>query len=236
MVGGVDWKGLRLLLTDRRLLIFGACIALFHLSNAAMLPLAAAQVTERTAAWANLIIAACIVVPQAVVTLSSPWIGWGAERWGRRPFLLLGWVALPIRAVLLALLPGSWLLIAGQSISGISAAVFGIMVPLIAADLTRERGHFNLCLGMLGLCVFGGAAASTTLAGWIADNAGDATAFLALAAAGAAGAILIATMMPETRRRQLPAHKPMRDSVSPGCLARAAGARPSPSAVTIACE
>ena len=206
---GIDWSGLRSLLTDRRLLIFGGCVVLFHLSNAAMLPLAAAQVTERTASWANLIIAACIVVPQAVVTLSSPWIGFGAERWGRRPFLLLGWTALPVRAMLLAFLPGSWLLIAGQSISGISAAVFGIMLPLVAADITRERGHFNLCLGMLGLCIFGGAAASTSLAGWIADSAGDATAFLALAAAGAAGAILIGTIMPETRRRETPAHRPL---------------------------
>ena len=196
---GIDWKGLRLLFTDRRLLIFGGCIALFHLSNAGMLPLAAGEVTKRTASWADLIIAACIVVPQVVVTVASPWIGSHAERWGRRPLLLLGWGALPVRAVMLAFLPGPWLLIGGQSISGISAAVFGVMMPLIAADLTRERGHFNLCLGVLGLCVFSGAAISTTMAGWLADNAGHLIAFMALAAAGAAGTLLIATAMPETR-------------------------------------
>ena len=42
-----DWKGLRKLFSDRRLLIFAVCILLFHLSNADMLPLAGAAVTMR---------------------------------------------------------------------------------------------------------------------------------------------------------------------------------------------
>lgn len=196
---GVDWRGLRTLFMDRRLILFGACVAMFHLSNAAMLPIAAAQVTERTAEYANLIIAACIMVPQAVVTLTSPWVGSRANQWGRRPLMLLGWGALPVRGLLLAFLPGPYLLIAGQSISGISAAVFGVMLPLVAADLTKRNGHFNLCLGALGLCVFGGAAVSTTLAGWIADEAGNRMAFLALAAIGLMGMLLIWLLMPETR-------------------------------------
>jgi MFS family permease len=196
---GVDWRGLQTLFMDRRLLLFGACVAMFHLSNAAMLPIAAAQVTERTAEYANLIIAGCIVVPQAVVTLISPWVGSRANRWGRRPLMLLGWGALPIRGLLLAFLPGPYLLMAAQSVSGISAAVFGVMLPLVAADLTKRNGHFNLCLGALGLCVFGGAAVSTTLAGWIGDEAGNRTAFLALAAIGLMGTLLIWLLMPETR-------------------------------------
>src|ERR1700754_3344271 len=36
----LDWPGLRLLVSDKRLLAFGLCVALYHLSNAAMLPLA----------------------------------------------------------------------------------------------------------------------------------------------------------------------------------------------------
>jgi MFS family permease len=194
----VDWKGVASLLADRRLLAFAGCAVLFHLSNAAMLPLAASEVTKRAGDYANLIIAACIVVPQAVVACSSPWIGRRANRWGRRPILLVGWSALAVRGLLLALLPGTWPLVAGQSVSGISAAVFGVMLPLVAADLTRVRGHFNLCIGVFGLCGAGGATLSTTMAGWIADNAGQTSAFLALAAAGLVGTLMIWTLMPET--------------------------------------
>jgi MFS family permease len=194
----LDWQGLGKLFRDRRLLIFGACVVLFHLSNAAMLPMAGAAVTMRAGNLGNLIIGACIVVPQAVVALASPWIGRRAAVSGRRPMLLLGWLALPVRGVLLAVLPGPYLLVGGQAVAGISAAVFGVMLPLIAADLTRGTSHFNLCLGVLGLAVCIGASLSTATAGWVADAAGVDAAFLGLALAGLAGSLLVWAAMPET--------------------------------------
>lgn len=194
-----DMPALKPLLTDRRMLIFMACAMLFHLSNAAMLPLAAAEVTKLAGSTANLIIAACIVVPQMTVALMSPWIGRAAMERGRRPMLLLGWAALPLRGLMLAVLPGPYLLVAGQAVSGVSAAVFGVMLPLIAADLTRGMGRFNLCMGLFGVAVSAGAAMSTTLGGWIAESAGANIAFFALSFAGAAGTFLVWRAMPETR-------------------------------------
>ena len=90
-------------LPDRPLVAFAACIAGFHLANAAMLPLVASEVTRAAGSHANLVIAACIVVPQVIVALASPLVGRGAEAWGRRPVLLLGFLALPLRGALLAL-------------------------------------------------------------------------------------------------------------------------------------
>jgi MFS family permease len=195
----LDWPGLRKLFSDRRLLVFAVCVGLFHLSNAAMLPLAGAAVTMRAGQYANLIIAACILVPQAIVALLSPWVGRQASVIGRRPLLLLGWASLPLRGLLLAVLPGPWLLVAGQAMSGISAAVFGVMLPLLAADLTRGTSHFNLCLGSLGLAMYLGAALSTTLGGWIADAASLQLAFGALGSVGLQGTLAIWWAMPETR-------------------------------------
>jgi MFS family permease len=195
----LDWAAVRELVTDRRLLIFGGCVGLFHLSNAAMLPIAAGEVTKSAGYLADIIIAASIVVPQGVTALLSPWAGRSAQEYGRRGVLLIGWAALPVRGVLLALLPGAWTLIGLQAISGLSAAVFGVMMPLIAADLTRTNGHFNLCMGLLGLMVFVGATISTSFAGWLATMAGDSAAFWGLSAAGLAGTLLVWLAMPETR-------------------------------------
>jgi MFS family permease len=195
----LDWPGLRKLFSDRRLLVFAVCVGLFHLSNAAMLPLAGAAVTMRAGEYANLIIAACILVPQAIVALLSPWVGRQASVIGRRPLLLLGWASLPLRGLLLAVLPGPWLLVAGQAIAGISAAVFGVMLPLLAADLTRGTSHFNLCLGSLGLAMYLGAALSTTFGGWIADAASLQLAFGSLATVGLLATLAIWWAMPETR-------------------------------------
>jgi MFS family permease len=195
----MDISGLKRLLADRRLLIFATCVMLFHLSNAAMLPLAGSAVTMRAGHFANLIIAACIVVPQIIVAVVSPWVGRVAQRIGRKRLLLLGWGALPLRGLLLAVLPGSWPLVMGQAVSGVSAAVFGVLLPLLAADLTLGTAHFNLCMGILGLAMYLGAAISTTMSGGIADDAGTQIAFLVLAAVGLLGAVVVWLAMPETR-------------------------------------
>jgi MFS family permease len=194
-----DWPGLRRLFGDHRLLVFGICVMLFHLSNAAMLPLVGAAVTMRAEGFANVIIAACIVIPQIVVAVCSPAVGRNAAVLGRRPILLLGWSALPLRGLLLAVLPGAWLPIAAQTMSGVSAAVFGVMLPLLAADITRGTSHFNLCMGALGLAVSLGAALSTTLGGWVADTVGLQPAFAVLGMIGAFATLVLWLTMPETR-------------------------------------
>ncbi|MEA2745621.1 MAG: hypothetical protein QOG73_853 [Acetobacteraceae bacterium] len=206
-----DFSGLKRLLADRRLLIFGVCVMLFHLSNAAMLPLAGAAVTMRAGNFANLIIAACIVVPQMIVALVSPWVGRAAEKFGRKRLLLLGWGVLPLRGLLLAVLPGSWPLVAGQAVSGISAAVFGVLLPLLAADLTIGTSHFNLCMGILGLAMYLGAATSTAMSGGIADAVGMDIAFLALAGVGLLGFVAVWLAMPETRPTQAEISAPVRE-------------------------
>jgi MFS family permease len=183
----------------RPLLIFSGCFLLFQLANAAMLPLMGSVLTMRSSQWATALIAACIVVPQLVVALVSPWIGHHADLWGRRPLLVLGFAALPIRGVLFAVVHDPYLLVVVQLLDGISAAVFGVMVPLVVADVTRGTGHFNLALGIVGTAIGIGASLSTTLAGYISDDFGSAVAFLSLAAVAAAGLVLIWTLMPETR-------------------------------------
>ncbi len=185
-------------LLDRRLLIFAACVGLFHLSNAAMLPLVANEVTRNTGAAANLVIAACVVAPQAIVAGVSPLVGRTAESWGRRPVLLLGFAALPVRGVLLAFGTSPTFVVIVQALDGVSAAVFGVLLPLVAADLTRGTRRFNLCMGLLGLAVGAGASLSTAIAGLVADRFGNAPALLVLAAVGFA-AVLGLLVLPETR-------------------------------------
>jgi MFS family permease len=187
------------LLRDRRVLIFAACIALFHLSNAAMLNLAAGEVTTHMSDNVQLVIAACIIVPQIVVAALSPWVGRSAERWGRRPLLLFGFAALPVRALLLASVSSPYLLVPVQAFDGISAAVFGVMLPLIAADVAGNKGHYNLCIGLFGLTAGIGATLSTLLAGFVADRFGNTLSFLCLAAAGALAVLLVWAALPETR-------------------------------------
>ena len=133
------------LLRQRPLLILAGCVMLFHLANAAMLPLMGSVLTMRSSQWATVLIAACIVVPQLVVALISPWVGRQAQIVGTAA------VAAPAAsprcrsaACCSRSCTDPYLLVAVQLLDGITAAVLGVMVPLIVADLTRGTGHFNL--------------------------------------------------------------------------------------------
>jgi predicted MFS family arabinose efflux permease len=189
----------RALLTNRPLLTFTACVAIFQLANAAMLPLMAGIVTKRSSVGATLLVAACVVVPQIIVAVFSPAVGRWAQRWGRRPMLLIGFAALPVRGLLFMVITDPYLLVAVQMLDGICAAVFGVLVPLTIADITRGTGHFNLAQGIVGTGIGIGASVSTTLAGWMSDRLGSGSAFLGLACIGALGFALVWLLMPETR-------------------------------------
>ncbi|WP_419899373.1 MFS transporter [Roseomonas sp. USHLN139] len=187
------------LLRQPGILVFAGCCLLFTLSNAAMLPLAASMVTRQTGDEANLIIAACLVVPQLVVAGLAPRFGRLAETRGRRLVLMIGFAMLPLRGVLLAVVGHPLGLVVVQALDGVSAATLGVMLPLIAADLTRGSNRFNLCMGIFGLAVGLGGTFSTSLAGLVAGWLGAGVAFGMLGGIGLACLLLAWAAMPETR-------------------------------------
>jgi predicted MFS family arabinose efflux permease len=192
--------GVLSLVRERALLIFAGSIMLLQLANAAMLPLMAGVVTTKSSQWAPVLIAFCIVVPQAIVALLSPSVGAKAQMWGRRPLLLIGFGALVFRGLLFATVRDPYALVAVQILDGITASVFAVMVPLIVADVAYGSGHFNLAQGIVGTATGIGASLSTLLAGYVSDKFGFGLAFMGLSGVAALGFVVIVLLMPETRR------------------------------------
>lgn len=187
------------LLRQRPLLVFAAGIMMLQLANASMLPLMAGVVTARSPNWAPALIAACIIVPQVIVALTSPSVGRLAQRLGRRPLLLAGFAALAIRGVLFGTVTDAHTLAVVQLFDGLTAAVFGVLIPLTVADVAFGSSHFNFAQGVVGTAAGIGASVSTTLAGFVADHFGVRAAFFGLAAVAATGLLLMWTLMPETK-------------------------------------
>ena len=198
----ITWQGMKSLLLDRRLSIFAACVMMFFAASAAMGPGVALQVTQLWPAFATLIVAATILVPQAIVAAISPWVGRRAETSGRRPLLLVGWGLIPLQALLYATLPDVFGLVFGNLLNAFSAAIFGVVMTVVAADLTRRTGCFNLTLGALGVAVSIGASVSTFCTGISAALFGDRGAAVGLVLVGLCGLLLLWTRMPETRLPQ----------------------------------
>jgi MFS family permease len=187
------------------LLVFGACLFLFQLANASMLPLAAESLIYRGESRSSLVVSALIVLPQIVVAGMAPWVGRQANQWGRRPLLLIGLGTLPIRALLFALTTDSPLLLVYQLLDGISGAAVGVLTPLVIADATNGTGRFNLAQGLVGTASGIGASLSTALFGVIAAGFGGTVVFLSIASVGLVAVLILWLLMPETG----PAAKPV---------------------------
>lgn len=155
--------------------------------------------------FATLVVAATTLVPQAIVAAISPRIGRQAEISGRRP--LLGWRLVPVPGLLYAALPGPFALVPGNLLNAVSAATFGVLMTVVAADLTQCTCCFNLTLGALGVAISAGASLDTLFSGISAAVFGARTAALGLALVGLCGLLLLWGGMPETRPQRMTPHR-----------------------------
>ena len=196
---GTRFNSVLTLMRNRALLAFAGAIVLFQLANAAMLPILAGVFAKQIPDTAALVLSICVLVPQFAVVAIAPWVGTKAQNWGRRPLLLLTFIALSIRGAVFAVTSDPYLVVAAQLLDGVSAASLGVLVPLIIADVTRGSGHFNFAQGLIGAAVGIGASLSTAVAGYVADVSGAAIVFLSLASIAAAGLVFVFALVPETR-------------------------------------
>lgn len=184
---------------SRGLLIFTGCVFLFQMSNASMLPLAGEAFAYSKEAFSSLIVSALIIVPQVIVAMMAPWVGRRANTSGRRPLLLVGFAALPIRALVFALTANPTILIVAQVLDGISGAMLGVLTALIVADLTAGTGRFNLVQGFVGTISGIGASLSTALSGLVVGSLGRGAGFLGIAVLALSATLLLFLLMPETK-------------------------------------
>jgi MFS family permease len=190
---------------NHSLLIFASCLFLFQLVNASILPLMAGTLGHSEARSSALVLSALVIVPQILVALWAPWMGRQAKAWGRRPLLLIGFGALPIRALLFSVIADPVLLVGVQLLDGVSGTVLGVLQALVIADLTRGTGRFNLAQGLVGAVSGVGASMSTTLFGQIAQTLGRAGGFLVMALVGCVAFAIVWAPMPETKPSVRPA-------------------------------
>jgi MFS family permease len=193
---------LAVLLSDRRILAFALAVLLFHLANAAMLPLAGQYLAEGQPKTAPIWISACIIAAQLVMIPVSIMAGNFAQSWGRKPVFLIGFAVLPIRGLLYTLSNSPLLVVPVQLLDGIGAGIFGVLASVIVADLTKGTGHYNVTRGLIITAQGIGAALSNILAGWIVHAAGYSAGFMSLALIAGLGLVICYLGLPETRNAE----------------------------------
>ena len=115
-------------------------------------------------------------------------------------FLQLSANRQPVRGVLFALFNANpFAVVAIQALDGVAAGIFSVIAVIIADDLMRGTGRFNLAQGLVALSVGVGAALSNLTSGFVVQWFGYPIGFLYLAAIAAGGLVFSAAFMPETR-------------------------------------
>jgi MFS family permease len=184
---------------NRKLALFFAATVLFQLADASMLPLIGENLATSLGPHAALWMSGLIIVPQVVVAILAPWVGFHSEKRGRRPLLLIGFALEPVRALLFAFTSGYPFLLVAQGLSGITGAIIGVLTIVVITDLTANTGRFNLALGVLGALSGVAASISTGVTGYVFQALGPRLGYLPLAVVAAAATALLWLFLSETK-------------------------------------
>jgi len=196
--GDSQRTGLSILVTSVPLLVLGVTGLLFHLGNAAMLPLLGQSIVARGEGDPSAYTSATIIIAQLTMVPMALVASWLAQKRGYWIVFLLALVALPIRGLLAASFTGPFALIPVQILDGVGAGLLGVAVPGLVAQILSGTGHINAGLGAVMTLQGVGAALSPALGGVVAERYGYPAAFLTLGVIAIAGLVLWCVTRPMT--------------------------------------
>mmetsp|Transcript_2566 Transcript_2566/g.2713 ORF Transcript_2566/g.2713 Transcript_2566/m.2713 type:complete len:475 (+) Transcript_2566:73-1497(+) len=192
------------LASDVRLIVLFSSVALFHLGNAAMLPLLSQQLSLQNEKQGIAFAAACIIVAQVSMVVSAASCSTLIPQFGTKKLFVAGFGCIPIRGAIVVFLlrvyPNPYVLLLTQVLDGIAGGIFGVTAVIVAEELTRGSGRFNLVVGFIKTTEALGASFSNLFGEMIAHYADYDTAFLFLCLVGVIPMVLYAKFMPDTSR------------------------------------
>ena len=187
----------------RDLKVFILSVVLFHFGNAAMLPLAGQVIAKVHPGMDVIALSACVIAAQLVMVVVAAVVGRAMRKGiGRKKIFLVALAVLPVRGILFSMTSSPYAVVAIQLLDGVAAGIFGVIAVVIASDLMRGTGRFNLAQGLMALAVGVGAALSNVTGGYVVEKFGFTAGFLTLSAIGGVALIFFAMFMPETTPRE----------------------------------
>ena len=191
---------LRDLFKRRTLIVFLVAVMLFHFGNAAMLPMAGQVLAHTHPGQDTIALSACIISAQFVMMGIAWAVGQAMIKgYGRKTIFLVAYAVLPVRGLLFTFTSDPYGVVGIQLLDGVAAGIFGVVSVIIAADIMKGTGRFNLAQGLVALAVGIGASLSNVVAGYVVQNLGYPAGFLFLAIVAGAALAFFALFMPETR-------------------------------------
>jgi predicted MFS family arabinose efflux permease len=120
---------------------------------------------------------------------------------GRKNLFLASYLFVALRALIFAVIMQPFILVAAQSLDGMSAGIYGVITLTMLSDLAYGSGRFNLSQGIFNAFTAIGIAASNYLAGILIDTVGFSSTCFISAVVTFISLVLVAKLMPETKDR-----------------------------------
>ena len=178
----------------RSLIFLSALYFSFHLVNATILPLLGQFMGFEASTRSSLPIFMALLLIQKFGSFVTTWILTGRlETFGYRNALLLACACLALRLIIIIVVmkftDNLWLLGATNIFNGFGTGIMHFMLALYSHLLSRQTGHYNLNMAIVGMWESVGSAASILVGGAIATNYSYQTTFIILV-----GMVIIPTL------------------------------------------
>ncbi len=185
---------------DAGLWAFVAAMILYHAANApggvylGLFLKRELQAPERMLAYA---FAVSMVAWMLVVWPA----GWLADRWGRKPLLIVGWTIMAVRLGLVSVVQSPTMAVANQALDGLGNGVFAVLAAAWVTDRLADPRRAGEAQVIVGSCLVFGSAIGPAAAGFLVGPLGYRGLFALLAAVGALATAIVVFFVPETLAR-----------------------------------
>ncbi len=124
-----------------------------------------------------------------------------ADRWGRKPLLIAGWVIMALRLALVAVVRSPEMAVANQALDGLGNGLFAVVAAAWVTDRLADPRRSGEAQVIVGSCLVFGSAIGPAAASFLVGPLGYRGLFLALAGLGAIATMIVVFLVPETLER-----------------------------------
>jgi predicted MFS family arabinose efflux permease len=187
-------SALAVLLKHKTLLVLGLALAVFHLGNAAIVPLYGISAVTDSQTNGPSFVATIVVIAQGTMVIAAI-VGMRiAEKHNYWLLMLVSFSMLPLRGLFAFFLTGWWDVVPVEILDGIGIGLQSVAVPGMIARSLYSTGRVNLAQGAVITIQGAGAALSPALGGLVANYIGFSPTFLVLGGLGLTAAAIWITL------------------------------------------
>ena len=144
------------LLMDKNIRMFAILTFVYHLGNAAVVPLTAQYIAIGEPKTSMIFTSATLLLFYMAQAPTAWYISANIDKMSVKTALIFGQSMLPVRCLLLAMMckwyDNPYLIVSTQLLDGIGAGIYDTMVPIIVSKMTEGTGHFGFTYGFIVTC------------------------------------------------------------------------------------